>query len=206
MKNITTAVASLTLAAATVLTISPQAYALDTFDVGVGMFWNTCLSTKVPGTFQLQVKKGGQSAWTTVGSSKAWDDRNTEDGSCPTYAVGAVWTPKTAGTYDIRLFNASNKKSYESKRIAIAGPVNTQPTVQTVKMPQLVNAYDGQAKTWLFNNGYKFSFNVESTGFNPKLSCLMSGRNVILSQKPLPGTVVVNQFSTRVTVKVNCEW
>lgn len=80
------------------------------------------------------------------------------------------------------------------------------PQVETVSMPNLVGMYDGQAKTWLFQNGYKFSFNVQSTGYNPKTSCLMSGNNLILSQSPAANSSVLNQFSTSVRVYVNCEW
>lgn len=207
MKNKTTSVlAMILLTLGSVLGAAPQANAMDTFDVGVGMFWETCLSSNVPGTFQFQIKKNGTSSWTTIDSTKAWDDRNTEDGSCPTYAVGVFWTPNKTGVFQVRLYNTSNKKSYKAQTIAITGSSYSQPSVQTVNMPRLVGALDGTAKQWLFSNGYKFSFDVKSTGFNPKLSCMMSGRNVILSQQPAAGTVVANAFSTRVTVTVNCEW
>lgn len=83
---------------------------------------------------------------------------------------------------------------------------STTPQVETVEVPNLVGMLDGVAKNELFMNGYRFYLDIKSTGFNPKQSCLMSGQNVILTQSPAPGSVVNNDASTRLTVKVNCEF
>lgn len=85
-------------------------------------------------------------------------------------------------------------------------PTQSSPSIEYVKVPNIVGALDGEAKTWLFFNGYDFSFNVKSTGFNPKLSCLMSGKNYIIEQSPAAGTEVENSFSTSLTAYVECEW
>jgi hypothetical protein len=73
-------------------------------------------------------------------------------------------------------------------------------------MPNLIGSIDGQAKNWLFSNGYRFSFNNESIGYNPKTSCLYLMNNVILDQQPRPGTLVTNDSLTYVKVYVDCEW
>lgn len=78
--------------------------------------------------------------------------------------------------------------------------------IETVQVPNVVGMLDGVAKNELFMNGYSFYLDIKSTGFNPKQSCLMSGQNVILAQSPSPGSVVNNDSSTRLTVKVNCEF
>jgi hypothetical protein len=205
-KKLLTSIATLALTVGLTLGTNSASFALDSFDLGVGMFWNSCLSTKVQGTFSLQIKKSGQSNWQTIGTATAWDDRQTEDGSCPKYDVGVFWTPTTKGIFDIRLFNSSNRKSYHAKKIQIGSTTPASPKVEIVNMPRLLGVLDGQAKDWLFFNGYKFSYQVDSTGWNPKLSCLMSGKNVILRQNPQPGTQVENSFNTKVTVQVNCEW
>lgn len=81
----------------------------------------------------------------------------------------------------------------------------SQPQTEYVQVPNIVGALDGEAKTWLFQNGYDFVFDVKSTGFNPKLSCLMSGGNIVVEQSPAAGTEVENSFSTRLTAYVECE-
>jgi hypothetical protein len=78
--------------------------------------------------------------------------------------------------------------------------------VETVSMPNLLGSLDGQARSWLTANGYSFSVIFKSTGFNPKTSCMMSGRNPILNQTPAPGVTVTNDYSTQVVFTVNCEW
>jgi hypothetical protein len=80
------------------------------------------------------------------------------------------------------------------------------PSVEYVAVPNIVGALDGEAKSWLFQNGYDFAFDVKSTGFNPKLSCLMSGRNLVVDQSPVAGTQVENSFSSRLTAYVECVW
>jgi hypothetical protein len=80
------------------------------------------------------------------------------------------------------------------------------PSVDYVSMPNLVGSIDGSARNWLSNNGYDFSFDIKSTGYNPQISCLMSGDNIIVDQSPLAGSEVENSFNTRVVVYVNCEW
>jgi hypothetical protein len=82
---------------------------------------------------------------------------------------------------------------------------NPAPTVETVQVPDIIGGVDGDVETWLFQNGYKFIFDVKSTGFNPKLSCLLSGNNLILDQNPRAGTQVNNTTATRLTAFVNCE-
>jgi len=83
--------------------------------------------------------------------------------------------------------------------------VPSQPSVQYVEVPNIVGVLDGQAKTWLFQNGYGFSFDVKSTGFNPRISCLMSGTNLVLEQSPPAGSLAANNSSTRLTAFVSCE-
>jgi hypothetical protein len=88
-------------------------------------------------------------------------------------------------------------------------PEETQPatpSVEYVSMPNLLGSIDGSARNWLRNNGYDFSFDIQSTGYNPQTSCLISGDNVIVDQSPQPGSQVENSFSTRVVVYVDCEW
>ena len=82
---------------------------------------------------------------------------------------------------------------------------NPAPPVETVQVPDIIGGVDGDVETWLFQNGYKFVFDVKSTGFNPKLSCLLSGNNLILDQNPRAGTQVNNTTATRLTAFVNCE-
>ena len=81
-----------------------------------------------------------------------------------------------------------------------------EEVVETVSMPNLLGSLDGQARSWLTANGYSFSVMFKSTGFNPKTSCMMSGRNPILNQTPAPGVTVTNDYSTQVVFTVNCEW
>jgi hypothetical protein len=189
---------------------SQSANAMDTFDQGVMMDYQTCLSTLVPGTFFLQTKASGTSSWKNQGSSKAWDDRNTEDGSCPQFAVGVFWTPKQLGVFDIRLFNPSNGKSYKASTVKIAGqgaPVTqTQPQVQYVKMPNLVGMTAYQAGLQVSSRGYRLGRWAlpSSTGFAPKISCQMNAGTYVVKQSPAAGTQVANDYSTHVQVWVNC--
>lgn len=102
----------------------------------------------------------------------------------------------------------ANPKPKQDKKEPGDKPKKTkapEPEIDYVEMPNIVGAIDGEAKRWLFQNGYKFVFDVKSTGFNPKISCLMSGRNLVLEQRPAAGTQVVNGFSTRLTAVVQCE-
>lgn len=80
------------------------------------------------------------------------------------------------------------------------------PAIETIKAPNLLGALDSVAKNWLFQNGYKLNLWIKSTGFNPKLSCLNSGQNIIIDQSPAPGTPVQNSSATLITVFVDCEW
>ena len=83
------------------------------------------------------------------------------------------------------------------------GPVASN----TVEMPNLIGQIDGDVQWILSKNGYNFSYGFpESTGFNPQLSCLNSGNNVVVDQSPQPGAEVVNDSSTRLRIFVNCEW
>jgi hypothetical protein len=82
----------------------------------------------------------------------------------------------------------------------------SQPQVQLVEVPDITGGIDGQVRTWLRNNGYKFSYDIKSTGFNPKISCLTSGRNLIVGQDPAPGSQVKNTSSTWLRAYVECEW
>ena len=94
--------------------------------------------------------------------------------------------------------------SYEESDAPSAEKTSLQ--VEQVEMPNLVGAADGEAKNWLFSNGYKFATTLKSTGFNPKTSCMMSGRNVILGQSIAAGSIVNNDSSTMVWLTVDCEW
>jgi hypothetical protein len=80
------------------------------------------------------------------------------------------------------------------------------PAVEKVSMPNLVGSIDGNARNWLSNNGYEFNFDIQSTGYNPQISCLMAGNNYIVDQEPRAGSTVENSFSTSVVVYVDCEW
>lgn len=83
---------------------------------------------------------------------------------------------------------------------------DNSPQLEQVEMPNLVGATDGEAKNWLFSNGYKFATILKSTGFNPKTSCMMSGRNIVLDQSIAAGSIVNNDSSTMVSLTVDCEW
>ena len=80
------------------------------------------------------------------------------------------------------------------------------PDIEQVSMPNLVGSIDGNARNWLRNNGYDFSFDIQSTGYNAQTSCLISGNNYIVGQQPSAGSTVENSFSTSVIVYVDCEW
>jgi hypothetical protein len=82
----------------------------------------------------------------------------------------------------------------------------SQPQVEYVQVPNIVGAIDGGVRNWLTRNGYEFGFEVKSTGFNAKLSCLMSGENYVIEQSPAAGTQVENNIGTRLTAYVECEW
>jgi hypothetical protein len=194
------------LLAATALTFTstpPAAFAVDSFDYGVGVFFQTCISKKVSGAFALQFRPQGKS-WVTADSGPAWDDRQTEGGTCPTFAAGGFWTPNVGGLVDLRIYNTSNHKIYFTKTVKITGAPSANAKVS---MPNLVGAIDGNLNWWLSTHGFKFKVGQpQSTGFNPKISCLMSGKNVVLRQSPARGALVTNSSSTRVTIWVNCEW
>ena len=77
----------------------------------------------------------------------------------------------------------------------------------TVTMPNFIGQIDGDVQQILQSNGLSFSYGFpESTGFNPQLSCLNSGNNVVVDQSPQPGSEVANDSTTRLRIFVNCEW
>jgi len=80
------------------------------------------------------------------------------------------------------------------------------PQVEMVQVPNFVGSIDGNVKNWLAQNGYNFNVRIDSTGYNPKISCLMAGDNSIVDQSPAPNTSVENLFSTTLVVYVDCEW
>lgn len=200
--------AAAVVAAAIIFGSAGSALAMDTVDYGVRMYWETCLSTKVPGNFLLQLQQKGSSTWKTVGYAKAWDDRLTEDGSCPAFAVGVLWKPTVPGIVTVRLFNTAQQKAYHQATVRVSSPAPAAPVVETVYMPSLIGRIDGQVRSLLLSSGYKFYYSgfPHSTGYNPKQSCLMSGQNYVQAQSPQPGTVVRNDSTTRVEIYVNCEW
>ena len=83
---------------------------------------------------------------------------------------------------------------------------STAPTVETVPVPNFIGQIDGQVSGWLIRNGYKVRSSIKSTGFNPKISCLMAGDNQIVDQSPAPGTEVENTSATSIDIFVDCEW
>lgn len=87
----------------------------------------------------------------------------------------------------------------------VAGSGNRQEQVETVAMPNLVGVTEGEAKTWLGSNGYKFTL-TPNYGFNPRLSLCLGGKGLITAQTPRAGTEVKNVFGTTVRVDVDCEW
>jgi hypothetical protein len=195
--------ALLTATAITFVSAPPSAYAIDSFDYGVGVFFGTCVSKKVPGTFALQYRTQSKS-WATADSGPAWDDRQNEGGTCPTFAVGGIWTPNVGGLVDLRIINTSNHKVYFTQTVKITGAPSA---TASVAMPNLVGAIDGNLNWWLSTHGYKFRVGQpQNTGYNAKISCLMSGKNVVLKQSPARGTMVPNSSSTRITIWVNCQW
>jgi len=85
---------------------------------------------------------------------------------------------------------------------------STQPQEEQtilVSMPNLVGATEKDAKSWLKNNGFKFNVYAD-WGFNPKTSRCIGGQGVVLSQSPTAGTQVRNETSTRLTIRVDCDW
>lgn len=187
-----------------VLAGAEPALAVENFDANVSAYFGTCLSTKVSGNFQLQSRATGSTSWVSQGSSKAWDDRMTEDGTCPKYAVGAIWAYPQAGTYTLRIYNLANHKTYKTWSVRFLGA--SVPTVQTVKMPKIVGGIDGQVPWWLTTHGYKFRVMTypHNIGFAPVISCMMSKRNLVLRQYPAAGTIVENSTNTQVEMWVNC--
>ena len=182
-------------------------HAASSFDLGVGVYFGTCLSQKVPGNFILQSKVPGSSVWKSLGSSKAWDDRQTEDGQCPKFAAGVFWTPRKVGLFTLRLYNSAQGKTYKSWSIRIVGQTApTGPTVKMVRMPDITGQMDGQVPWLLTTHGYKFSVMnyPHNIGYNPITSCMMSGTNVVLKQSPAPGLIVENSTNTRVEMWVDC--
>ena len=85
-------------------------------------------------------------------------------------------------------------------------PQQSSPSVEKVKVPNIVGVIrDGEVPGWLYRNGYKFVFLLESTGFNSLKSCMMSGKNMILKQEPAAGTLVANSVQTVLRGIVDCE-
>jgi hypothetical protein len=105
---------------------------------------------------------------------------------------------------DLGQYASSNQTDFGDSDYTDSG--EQEQASNMVAMPNLIGSIDGQAKNWLFSNGYRFSFNNESIGYNPKTSCLYLMNNVILDQQPRPGTLVTNDSLTYVKVYVDCEW
>jgi beta-lactam-binding protein with PASTA domain len=77
--------------------------------------------------------------------------------------------------------------------------------VETVSMPNLVGATEGEVKTWLSRNGFKFN-TIANYGLNPRMSLCVGGKGLVTGQSVRPGAQVKNQFSTSVRIDVDCEW
>jgi hypothetical protein len=184
------------------LTVGPASsgMAIETVKVGQEVYWGTCFSKKLPGKFTLQVKKSGGS-WTSVGSDYVWDDRQDYSTGCPKYAVGVDWTPKTAGTYSLRLRSSSTGKNFETGTLKVVSP-----TVAKVSMPRLVGMVDGDVSWWLKTKNFRFSLaqTKSKPGWNTTLSCLMGQKQLVVQQSPAAGTAVVNSSATNVQTWVNC--
>jgi hypothetical protein len=198
-------IAAFGMVSALLLTSVTPAHAIDSFDIGVEMAWSNCLPKKVTGTFKLQTKLAGTSNWVTQGTAAA-DDGSGGDGSeCARWEYSIFWTPREVGTLALRVINGS--KVYESSTIRITntGPHAVAP-VQYVSVPNVIGSRDGAVRTWLQTHGYKFTYDIKNIGGNPKLSCLMSGKNIIQRQSPAPGARVPNKGSTWLYVYVDCEW
>jgi hypothetical protein len=140
----------------------------------------------------LAFTSGGTTTFESSDFSALWTEIQT--GDFPT------WDDVYYVVWDLCAYGADFELS-----TSVEEPENPAPTVETVQVPDIIGGIDGDVETWLFQNGYKFVFDVKSTGFNPKLSCLLSGNNLILDQNPRAGTQVNNTTATRLTAVVNCE-
>jgi hypothetical protein len=189
------------IVSALVFTSVAPANAIDSYDIGIEMAWTKCLPKKVSGTFKLQTKLSGTSNWVTQGTSPTYTpDVGSE---CARWEYDIFWTPKQVGTLALRVINGS--KVYESTTIKVTntGP-NATSTVSYKNVPRMIGGRDGDARSWLQRNGYKFTLNIRNIGYNPIVSCMMSGNNLILKQSPAPGTRVVNSAKTILAVFVDC--
>jgi len=108
-----------------------------------------------------------------------------------------------------RLTNAiggsvTNYGDYDSQNSSGGGSEIDSTTDENVEVPNIVGSIDGAIESQLSSNGYKFWFIPKSTGFNPKLSCMLSGQNYIVDQDPKAGTIVRNASGTQLVAFVNC--
>ena len=101
------------------------------------------------------------------------------------------------GQYD---YPAENNSSGGS------GTQQQTPQKEYLAVPNVTGATVAQVKSWLQSNGYKFSVSQKSTGFNAKTSCMMDPNSVVIDQSPKANATAVNEYSTSLTLIVDCEW
>ena len=77
--------------------------------------------------------------------------------------------------------------------------------VNTFELPDFVGYTQNDVTNWFRSNGLRVQ-PFFRYGFNPKVSCEVSGDGMVTAQNPRAGATVEDTPSSRVEFDVNCDW
>ncbi len=95
----------------------------------------------------------------------------------------------------------SDRESYSESE----GNVQQPAEVSQVELPSFIGYSTKQAKDWIRSNGYKYQVHASTKlGMNYDVGCQVNNQDSILAQRPAPGSLVEDKFSTVVWLEINC--
>ena len=80
-----------------------------------------------------------------------------------------------------------------------------ETVVYTFELPDFSGATQNQVEDWFFSNGIRARPGFDY-GFNPMVSCEVTGEGIVIGQSPGPGSILDDLASTSVRFDVDCDW
>jgi hypothetical protein len=116
-------------------------------------------------------------------------------------------SPEWADSTNALLWNSGCSNLAE----APAAPVDSgsngggETVVYTFELPDFSGATQNQVEDWFFSNGIKARPGFDY-GFNPMVSCEVTGEGIVIGQSPGPGAVLDDLASSSVRFDIDCDW
>ena len=80
-----------------------------------------------------------------------------------------------------------------------------ETTIYTFELPNFIGYTQNDVEDWFWSNGISARPYFDY-GFNPMVSCEVSGDGPVIGQNPGGGTVIEDLSSTRVSFDIDCDW